>query len=93
MILPAVLCECETWSFVLIKNPRLKVSYNMVLRIIQYIRPTKDEVTGEWKKLYYEEFYVLFPLAHIILLSNQEKVDGCGMKSLWGRGEVRTGFW
>ena len=64
--MPAVLYGCKTSSFVLIKNPRLNVSYNMVLRNIY--GPMKDEITGELKNLYNEEFYVLFPLANIIVV-------------------------
>jgi hypothetical protein len=36
--------------------------------------PTKDEVTGECKKLYNAEFYVLFPLASIILVIKPIKI-------------------
>jgi hypothetical protein len=43
----------------------------MVLRNIHEL--TKDEVTGECKKLYNAEFYVLFPLANIILVIKPRK--------------------
>jgi hypothetical protein len=44
IILPAVLCECETWSLTLREERRLRVLGNMVLRRI--FGPKRDEVTG-----------------------------------------------
>jgi len=72
IILPAVLYGCENWSFVLIKNPRLKLSYIMALR--NMYGPRKDKVTGELIKLYNEEFYVPLPLANIILVIKLRKI-------------------
>ena len=48
IILPAVLYECETWSFTLREKRRLRV-----LRRI--FGPKRDEITGEWRKLHNEE--------------------------------------
>ena len=53
IILPFVLCGCETWSFTLRKEPRLRVFENRVLRRI--FGPKKDDVTGEFRKLHNEE--------------------------------------
>ena len=52
VILPVVLYGCETWSLTLREERRLKVSENRVMRIFGSKR---DEVTGEWRKLYNEE--------------------------------------
>jgi len=53
MILPVVLYGCETWSFTLREERRLRVFENRVLRRI--FGPNRDEVTGEWRKLHNEE--------------------------------------
>ena len=49
IILTVVMYGCETWSLTLREERRLRV-----LRRI--FGPKKDEVTGEWRKLYNEEF-------------------------------------
>jgi len=49
IILPVVLYGCETWSLVRREKHRLKV-----LRRI--MGSERDEVTGEWDKLYNQEF-------------------------------------
>jgi hypothetical protein len=48
IILPVVLYGCETWSFTLREEHRLKVFQNRVLRRIY----KRDEVTGGWRKLH-----------------------------------------
>jgi hypothetical protein len=45
VILPVVLYGCETWSFTLKEEHRLRVFENRVLRRI--FGPKRDEVTGE----------------------------------------------
>jgi len=55
IILPVVLCGCETWSLTLREERRLRVFGSRVLRRI--FGPKKDEVTGEWRKLNDEELY------------------------------------
>ena len=53
IILPVVLYWCETWSLTLREEHRLRVFENRVLRRV--FVPTRDEVTGEWRKLHNEE--------------------------------------
>ena len=53
IILPVVLYGCETWSLILREERRLRVFVNRVLRRI--FEPTRDEGTGEWRKLHNEE--------------------------------------
>jgi hypothetical protein len=53
IILSVVLYGCETWSFTLREERRLRDFENRVLRRI--FRPKRDEVTGEWRKLHNEE--------------------------------------
>jgi hypothetical protein len=50
--LPVVLNGCETSSFTLREEHRLRVFENRVLRRI--FGPKRDEVTGEWRKLHNE---------------------------------------
>jgi hypothetical protein len=47
-----------------IKNPRLRVFENRVLRRI--FGPKRDEVTGEWRKLHNEELHNLYSSPNII---------------------------
>ena len=53
VILPVILCWCETWSLTLREEMKLRLSENMVLRRI--FGPRRDEVTGEWRRLHNEE--------------------------------------
>ena len=53
IILSVVLYGCETWSLTLREERRLRVFENRVLRRV--FGPKRDEVTGEWRKLYNEE--------------------------------------
>jgi len=57
IILP-VLYGCETWSLILREERKLRVSENMVLRII--FGPRRDDVTREWRRLHNEELNGLY---------------------------------
>jgi hypothetical protein len=52
VILPVVLCGCETWSLTFREEHRLRVSENKVLRRI--FGPKREE-DGSWKKLHNDE--------------------------------------
>ena len=52
IILPIVLCGSETWLLTVRGERRLRVFENRVLRRI--FGATRDEVTGEWRKLHNE---------------------------------------
>jgi len=58
IILSVVLYGCETWSLTLREERRLRVFENRVMRRI--FGPTRDEVTGEWRKLQNEELNDLY---------------------------------
>jgi hypothetical protein len=60
IILPVVLYGCETWSLTLREERGLRVFERRILR------PKRDEVTGEWRKLLNEELNDLYT-AHSIL--------------------------
>jgi hypothetical protein len=64
IILPAVLCGCETWSLTLREARRLRVFENRVLRRI--FGTKRDEVTGVWKKLHNEELHGLYSSPTIV---------------------------
>jgi hypothetical protein len=64
IILHVVLYGCETWYLTLRKEHGLKVFENRVLRRI--LGPKRDEVTGEWRKLHYEELCDLYSSPIII---------------------------
>jgi len=57
VILP-ILYGCETWSLSLREERKLRVFENKVLRRI--FGPRRDEVTGEWRRLYNEELNDLY---------------------------------
>jgi len=52
IMLPVVLCGCETWSLTLQEERKLRVFENMMLRRI--FVPRRDEVTGDWRILHNE---------------------------------------
>ena len=55
---------CETWSFTLRDEPRLRVFENRVLGSI--FGPKRDKVTGEWRKLHNEELNDLYCSLNIV---------------------------
>jgi hypothetical protein len=55
---------CETWSLTLREERKLRVFENRVLRRV--FGPTRDEVTGEWRKLHNEELNDLYSLRNIV---------------------------
>ncbi|KAJ4444129.1 hypothetical protein ANN_05918 [Periplaneta americana] len=64
VILPVVLCGCETWTLTLREEHRLRVFENEVLRKI--FGAKRDEVTGEWRKLHSTELHALYSSPDII---------------------------
>ena len=56
IIFPVVLYGCETLLLTLKKKTRLRVSENRALR--RTFGPRRDEVTGEWRKLHNEKFFL-----------------------------------
>jgi len=58
IILPLALHGCETWSFTLREERRLRVFENRILRRI--FGSTRNEVTREWRKLHNEELNDLY---------------------------------
>ena len=63
---------CETWSLILKVERRLRVFENRVLRRI--FGPRRDEVTGEWRKLYNEELTDMYSSHTIIWVIKSRKM-------------------
>jgi len=72
IILPVILYGCETWSLTLREERRLRVFENRVL--MKVIRPRKDEVTGEWRKLYNEELNDLYSSPNFIRVNTSRRM-------------------
>ena len=70
IILPIVLCVCETWSLTWTEVRRLSVFENRVLRGI--FGAKRDEVTREWRKIHNEELNDLYCSPNIFLVIKRE---------------------
>ena len=86
-ILPVVLNGCETWSFTLREERRLRLFENRVLRRI--FGPKRDEVTGEWRKLHNEEFNDLYSSSSVVRVKKSRRMRWAGYVACMGRGEER----
>ena len=77
IILPVILYGCETWSFILKEELRLRVFENRVLRRIFGLK--WDEVTREWRKLHNEELNDMYSSLNIVRVIKSRRKS-------WGRG-------
>jgi hypothetical protein len=84
IILPAVLYGCETWSLTLREQHRLRVFENRVLKRI--FGPTRDEVTGEWRKLHNGELHNLCSSPDIIMQIKSRRMRWAGHVTRMGEG-------
>jgi hypothetical protein len=57
IILPVIVCGCETWSLTVREEHRLRVFENIVLRKI--FGSKRNEMMGGWSKLHNEELHNL----------------------------------
>jgi hypothetical protein len=64
IILPVVLCGCETWSLAYREEHRVRLYENRVLRRI--FEPKWDEITGEWRKIHNKELNHMYPWPKVI---------------------------
>jgi hypothetical protein len=84
IILPLVLYGCETWSVTLREEHRLRVLENRVLRRI--FGPTRDEVTGKWRKLHSGELHNLYSSQDIIRQIKSRRMRWAGHVARMGEG-------
>jgi hypothetical protein len=84
IILPVVLYGCETWSLTLREEHRLRVFENRLLRRI--FGPTRDEVTGEWRKLHNRELHNLYSSPDIIRQIKSRRLMWAGHGARMGEG-------
>jgi hypothetical protein len=76
VVLPVLLCGCETWSLTLREEQRLRVFENWVLRRI--FGPKKDEATGEWRRLHNEELNDLYSSPNVIRVIKSRRMRWAG---------------
>jgi hypothetical protein len=79
---------CETWSLTLREEHRLRVFENRVLRRI--FGPKRDEVTGGWRKLHYEELHGLYSSPSIVSVIKARRMRWAGHVARMG--EVRGAY-
>ena len=87
IVLPVILCACETWCVTLKEECRLKVFENRVLKKI--CGPKWQELTGEWRKLHIKELHDLYCSPNIRVIKEDEMGGVCGMYG----GEEKCAFW
>jgi hypothetical protein len=90
IMLPVVLCGCESWSLTLREECRMRVFENKVLRRI--FGPKRDEGTGEWRRLHNKELYALYSSPNIIQVNKSRRLRWAGHVARMGdsRGAYRV---
>jgi hypothetical protein len=71
-----VLYGCETWSLTVREEHKLRVFENRVLRRI--FGPTRDGVTGGWRKLHNEGIHNLYSSPSIIRIIKSRRMRWAG---------------
>jgi hypothetical protein len=87
VILPVVLYGCETWSFNLREEHRLRIFGNM------RIFGPKMEEDGSWRKLRNNELHNMYSSPNIVRVIKSGRMRWAGHVARMGRGEVFTGVW
>jgi hypothetical protein len=86
IILPVVLCWCETWSLTLREEHRLWVFENRVLRRI--FCGKRDEVIGDGRKLHSEELHNLYSSPNIIRMMKSRRMTWTGHVARLGEKRI-----
>jgi hypothetical protein len=87
VILPVVLYGCETWSFTLGEEHRLRVFENRVLRKI--FGPKREE-DGSWRTLHNDELHGLYSSPNIVRVIKSMRWGGHLAHMGEGRGAYRV---
>ena len=66
IMLPVVLCGCETWSLKFSEENRLRVFASGVLRKI--FGPKGEEVTGDWRKYIMRSLMIYIYMSVIVVI-------------------------
>ena len=74
----------ETWSLTLREERRLRVFENRVMRKV--FGAKRDEVAGEWRKLYNEELSDLYSLPSIVQVVKSRRMRWAGHVARMGEG-------
>jgi hypothetical protein len=82
VILPVVLYGCETWSFTLGEEHRLRVFENRVLRIVG----PKREEDRSWRKLHNDELHSLYCSPNIVRVIKPRRMRWAGHVARLGEG-------
>jgi hypothetical protein len=82
IILPVVLYGRETWSLTLREERKLRMFENMVLRRI--FGPRRDEITGEWRRLYKEELNDLYSSPNTVRVIKSRRMRWAGHVACMG---------
>jgi hypothetical protein len=84
IILPVALYGCETWSLTLREKHRMSVFENRVLRRI--FGPKRDEISGEWRRLYIGELHNLYSFPYINRQIKPRRMKWAGHVARMGEG-------
>jgi len=90
MGLPVVLYGCDTRSVMLREEHGLRVCEKWVLGKI--CGPKKKNITGNWRKLHYEDVMICIPHQMLLGFSNQGGLDWQCMWHVWGETKCIQDF-
>jgi hypothetical protein len=82
IILPVVLCECETQSLTVREEHRLRVLENRVLERI--FEPKRDKITRKWRKSHNGELHNLYTHPIIIRQIKSKRMSWVGHMACMG---------
>jgi hypothetical protein len=89
VILPVVLCGCETWSLTLREEQRLRVFEN---RVLTRIFGCKREEDGSWRKLHNDELHSLQSSPNIVSVIKSKRMKRRDMWNAWEGERCLQGF-
>jgi len=91
IILPVVWYGCENWSLTLREERWLRVFGNRMLR--RTFGPKRDEVTGEWRKLYNGELNDMYCSPNIVRVIKSRRMRWAGHVACMEKRTDYTGLW